>query len=153
MSVFFCDSSAVVKCYVAETGSSWMDSLIDPASGNAIYIVRVLGVEVISAITRRANRGAISATDAVQARQGALQDFASSFQIIEVTPALVTRAISLVETYKLRGYDAVQLAAAIEIKDRMLALGLPAPTFVSADNALNTAAAFEGLLIENPNNH
>ena len=54
--------------------------------------------------------------------------------------------MTLAETYSLRGYDAVQLATAVEIHARGLTLGLPALTFVSADGELNTAAQAEGLI-------
>ena len=53
----------------------------------------------------------------------------------------------------LRGYDAVQLAAAIQVRDERLALGASPPTLVSADTELNAAAMMEGLRVENPNHH
>jgi hypothetical protein len=57
------------------------------------------------------------------------------------------------ETYALRGYDAVQLAAAVEIHTRGEILGLSVLTLISADEDLNVAAAAEGLSVENPNSH
>ena len=59
----------------------------------------------------------------------------------------------LATKHSLRGYDAVQLAAALEANDERIANGLPTLTFVSADTELNTAAQAEGLPVENPNNH
>jgi len=53
----------------------------------------------------------------------------------------------------LRGYDAVQLAAALEANDERLANALTPLTLVSADTELNTAAQAEGLNVENPNNY
>jgi uncharacterized protein len=55
--------------------------------------------------------------------------------------------------YAVRGYDAVQLAAAVEVQIRGDTLGLPVLTLVSADEDLNVAAAAEGLAVENPNRH
>ncbi|NOT59076.1 MAG: nucleic acid-binding protein, partial [Acidobacteria bacterium] len=55
--------------------------------------------------------------------------------------------------HALRGYDAVQLAAALEENDELMSFGLPALTLVSADAELNKAAQAEGLNVENPNNH
>jgi hypothetical protein len=52
----------------------------------------------------------------------------------------------------LRGYDAVQWAAAIEANARCTALGTTL-TFVSADVTLNAAALAEGLAVEDPNAH
>lgn len=81
-------------------------------------------------------------------------DFANQYQIIEVTEAVVTRAMSLIETRVLKGYDGVQLAAAVEINNLITAIGMPAGvpalTLVAADDQLNTAASAGGLTIENP---
>jgi hypothetical protein len=59
----------------------------------------------------------------------------------------------LAERHALRGYDAVQLAAALELQTVLTASGLPALTLVSADAELNAAAAAEGLTVEDPNLH
>lgn len=56
----------------------------------------------------------------------------------------------LAQTHALRGYDAVQLAAALEVHRLYAALGLPLILFISADNELNAAAKVEGLQVENP---
>ena len=53
----------------------------------------------------------------------------------------------------LRGYDAVQLAAVLQVRDERVALGATPIILVSADTELNAAAMAEGLLVENPNNH
>jgi hypothetical protein len=59
----------------------------------------------------------------------------------------------LAEQHRLRGYDAIQLAAGGEVHVRYLAAGLSAVTFISADTELTTAAIAEGLTIEAPNAH
>jgi hypothetical protein len=48
----------------------------------------------------------------------------------------------------LRGYDAVQLAAALEVHSHA-----PSLTLLSADAGLNAAGAAEGLAVDDPNNH
>ena len=63
------------------------------------------------------------------------------------------RAMALAEMYALRGYDAVQLAAAVEVQARVDTLGLPVLTLVSADEELNVAARAQGLAVEDPNMH
>ena len=59
MSVYSLDTSAVVKRYVSETGSVWINALCDPASGNSLHIARITAVEVVSALTRRHRKGDI----------------------------------------------------------------------------------------------
>jgi len=53
----------------------------------------------------------------------------------------------------LRAYDAVHLATALNIDRRLARAGEPALTFLSADNRLNDAAAAEGSMVDNPNDH
>lgn len=57
------------------------------------------------------------------------------------------------ESHRLRGYDAVQLTAALVVHERSLAAGLPGLALVCADDDLNAAARAEGLAAENPNAH
>jgi hypothetical protein len=64
---------------------------------------------------------------------------------------LVARAVTSAETHALRGYDAVQLAAAVEVHARGVNLGLPVLTLVFADGDLNEAETTEGFTVEDPN--
>ncbi len=61
--------------------------------------------------------------------------------------------MNLAERYGLRGFDAVQLAAALQVQAERIASGVPGVTFVSADQALNAAAVAEGLAVDDPNLH
>ena len=97
--------------------------------------------------------GDITVTDGAAAVAQFHQDFAQRYRLIDLTPPLVAQAMALAETHSLRGYDAVQLATAVEIHVRGLTLGLPALTLVSADEELNLAARAEGLVVEDPNMH
>jgi uncharacterized protein len=80
-------------------------------------------------------------------------DLTNSYFSVEITPHLLSRAMQLAATYALRGYDAVQLAAALEANDERLLHGLPPLTLVSADAELNDAGQAESLNVEDPNNH
>ena len=153
MTIYFCDSSALVKCYVQEHGSAWMRTLLDPTAGHHLYLVSITSVEVIAAVTRRRRLGDIAATDGSAAVAQFRQDVAQRYRLIDLTPPLIARAMTFAETHGLRGYDAVQLATAVEVHVRGLPLGLPALTLVSADGELNIAARAEGLMVEDPNTH
>lgn len=153
MSVYFFDSSALVKRYVEETGTDWVIDITNPERVNGIYIARITGAEVVSAITRRGRSGDVSQVDMTRAIEDFRNDFAHQYRVLEITPALIGRAMSLTEIHALRGYDAVQLAAALEANDRCLVLAIPALTLISADRALNTAATAEGLAVGDPNAH
>ena len=153
MDVYFLDRSALVKRYVAETGSRWVIGLTDPLTDNRIYVARIAGVEVTSAFKRLARDGSLSAPDAVVAIRDFRFDFANQYRIVELTPALVTRAMSLAETRTLKAYDAIQLAAGIEVNSQRVVMGLSALIFISADIALNEVATAEGLTVDDPNLH
>ena len=153
MAVYFFDSSAIVKRYVRETGTDWVVSVSEPATGNRIYVARITGVEVVSAITRQVRSGNLSANDATTAIGQFKHDFANQYRVIEITRGLVARAMDLAQMHALRGYDAVQLAAALEVNTQRIALRMAALTMISADGALNAVAAAESLIIDDPNGH
>ncbi len=152
MAAFFCDSSAIVKRYIAETGSAWLSATTDPKN-NRVYVARITFVEVISAITRREKGKHISAVDADNARLRFEQDYLNEFQKVEINEKLINEAAILAKKYALRGYDAVQLAAALETENQRIASGLSSLVLLSADTDLNTAAVSEGLTVDDPNNH
>lgn len=153
MAAYFFESSALVKRYNSEMGSAWVTSLTDPLAGNIIYIARITGVEVTAAITRRGRLHGLLTPAATAALAQLQSDLSSLFHIIEITPSLLDDAISNARKYALRGYDAVQLSAVLEINSLRLAFSLPAITLVSADTELNAASATEGLSIDDPNLH
>ena len=64
MPSFFCDTSAIVKCYVSEVGSGYINDLTNPDNGNVILLARITRVEVAAAIARRLKGNSISQTDA-----------------------------------------------------------------------------------------
>ena len=151
--IYYMDSSCLVKRYVNEIGSRWVLSITDPVAGNEIYTVRITGVEIVSAISRRKRDGTIISDDAAMVIATLKNDLLNGYQIIEVTEQLVNRAMTLAETYGLRGFDAVQLAAACEVQALCIASGISPLSFLSADKALNAAATAEGLPVDDPNAH
>ena len=153
MATYVFDSSAVVKRYVRETGTAWVLSILDPGAGHAIYVVSITGVEVVSALTRQTRSGALSPTAAATALAQFRHDFAHQYHTVDIIPTLIAQAMALAETHALRGYDAVQCAAAVLVHVERQALGMSPLTLVSADITLNAAAAMEGLLVEDPNVH
>ena len=153
MTHYYLDSSALVKRYAAETGSAWVTALCTPTTGHTVNIVRITGAEMIAALFRRVQIGSLTLPDAQLAAARFRRDLSSRYEIIEVTESLVDAAMRLAETRALRGYDSVQLAAALELQSVRTAFALPPLTFVCADHRLNTVASAEGLLVENPNDH
>ncbi len=151
--VYFVDTSALAKRYVTETGTLWLQTTLDPSTGCSVYIVRITAVERVAALTRRERGGTISPPNAVAARTAFRTHLAAQYQVIELTEALANEAMLLAETHGLRGYDAVQMAAAVDVNASYRAAGLPPITLISADAELNAAIALEGLMAESPNSY
>ena len=65
-----------------------------------------------------------------------------------MSDVLIDHAAILARTHALRGYDAVQLAAALEVWAQ-----IPTTVLISGDDDLNAAAVAEGMHVEDPNTH
>lgn len=153
MAAFFFDSSSLVKRYARETGTRWMFSLIRPGAGNRLYLARITGAEIITALTKKHRTGEISASEMNKAIRRFEREYPNKFVLIEAMTTVVQSAMSLAKTYPLRGFDAVQLATALSANQIRQNAGANALVFISADNNLNNAATSEGLTVDNPNHH
>lgn len=154
MNVLFCDSSALVKRYLHETGSTWIAGLLDPSSAYTVLVAEITRVEVAAALAsrQRASNG-ISLEDRDRLFKLLVRHSTDEYRAVPVSVAVVDRAMLLTQRHRLRGYDAVQLAAALLANEPLVAAGLAALTFVAADDDLVAAARAEGLPAENPNQH
>jgi predicted nucleic acid-binding protein len=160
MAVYFLDTSALVKRYVAETGSAWIGQVSNPRSGNRIYITTITGVEVVSAIMKnvRSTNSPLSLGDAQKAIAEFRNDFENQYVLFPVTDSLIQKAMKLPEKHKLRGYDAVQLAAALIIsahstQQGIPTTGVPSLVLVASDDELLQAAQSEGVVVDDPRRH
>lgn len=151
MAAFYLDSSALVKRYSAETGSKFIIKLMQPSGQNRLYSVKITEVEVCAALSRKRKGLTMSAAAATKSISRFRRNFASRFVKSDITDALIGEAVRLSDIHALRGYDAVQLAAALEANRERILHGLSALILVSADTELNNAAQAEGLAVENPN--
>ncbi len=153
MGHYYLDSSALVKRYVAETGTDWVSGLCATGAGHTLYTVRISGAEIVAALFLRTRTGTLAMSDAQAAATQFKADFRNHYQIVEATERLVDLAMTLAEKHGLRGYDSVQLAATLGLQTARASVSLSAITFVCADDRLNAAAVAEGLAVENPNTH
>lgn len=146
MAIYYFDTSALLKRYVAEEGSAWVRATLQAAETD-IIVSQLTIVEGVAALTRRDKGGAFRPGDAARVIQRLEDDFRQQFLVIDVNNRLIDKAVELARKRALRGYDALQLATALVVRS------LVAPevvTFVAADNELNAAATLEGLPSINP---
>jgi hypothetical protein len=95
---YFLDTIAIVKRYVQENGTTWVRTLVAPATGNFIYLVRITEVEVTAAIARRRGQPGFSVAQANGALGLFRQDFAQDYRIAEITVPLLRQAALLADT-------------------------------------------------------
>ena len=153
MADYFFDSSALVNRHVDEPGSQWVRSLIHARATYRTYIARITPVEVFAAITRRQHGGDLSAAQAGAMLGHFRRHLDQRYRIIDLTPAIFANAMLKARKRRLRAYDAVQLAAALELRRQHHAAELGPVTLISADQALNDAAIAEGLNVDDPRSH
>jgi uncharacterized protein len=135
--IAYFDTSAVVPLLVAEPGSARAASLWDGA--DRIVSVRLIYPEARAALAQAERLGRLTARHL----RDAVTEFDSLFEeidLVEVDDALARRAGELAEARRLRGYDAVHLAAADRVRD-------PNVVVIAGDGALLDAAAAEGMAV------
>lgn len=134
----YLDSSALVKRYVAEPGTELVQEFVDDAEIAATATIS--RVEIVAAFAKAIRVRALAEEEALQCRELADRDWPHVVRL-PVTDATVDRAATLAWSDRLRGYDAVQLAAACawqEALDREV-------SFATFDARLWAAADRHGL--------
>ena len=131
--ILFCDTSALIKLYIVEPGSKELKR--NATQAEAVAVCRIAWAEAHAALSRRAREVPKDAAITEQAKAALAKDW-PRFVVLEVTQALVERAGEYADTFALRGYDSIQLAAAFEARRTS---GLPI-FFASFDTRLNKAA-------------
>ena len=138
--IVYLDASALVKRYVAETGSAAVDGLI--ARADAIGTAVISRAEVSAALAKAVRMGALSRDEG----QAALQVFTVQWPDLarlQLTEVILAQAGALAWDVGLRGYDAVHLAVA---RFWQSSLGEPV-TLATFDRQLWEAGAAVGLSV------
>ena len=153
MQYYFWDSSAVAKRYIYEQGTRWIRSIANHPFENAIFVAPISAVEVVSAVMRRQRNGEIGRDHAYKMRRLIDKHFDERYLPMHLSLELLQTAEDLLERHPLRGYDAVQLASALEAHNTVFAATHDPVIFLSADGRLLDAATAEGLPTENPDQY
>lgn len=136
--ILFVDTSALVKLYIVEADSPAVHASV--ARAETVAVCRIAWAEACAALARRVREVPADEAATHDARQALARDWPHFF-VVEVTQQVVERACEFSETFALRGYDSVQLAAAYEILD----ITRGGVAFSCFDNRLNKAAKVLGL--------
>ena len=114
--ILYLDSSALVKRYVAEIGSSQVERITAQADIKGTAIIS--RAEVSAALGKAARMGTLTHAEASAALQAFRAEW-PNLPRIALTEAVVARADEQAWEHGLRGYDAVHLATAIFWQEMM----------------------------------
>lgn len=141
--MIFCDSSALIKRYVAETGSDQVLNLL--AAAELIVVSRLAYPEIVAALGRKHREKGLTAPD----HRLALERFEHDWRellVVELLEEFQPLVRQLAARHSLKGADLVHLASAIWIGKSVNRR----VTFLGADARLQRAAAAEKLQAVNP---
>lgn len=139
----YLDSSAVVKLYVVEDGSSVVRQFVDTAETVSTSLVTY--VEARAALSRRRREGILAVADYNRVVREFNADWKRYF-VIDVTNPLIQNAALLADLHALRGYDAIQLASAESFREKTR----DPVVFGCWDSRLESAARLQGLQLLRP---
>jgi len=140
LALYYLETSALVKLYVHETGTERLLALATREAGHRFAILSLAQVEFRAAIRRRQRGGEITASTAEALIASFREHSEGRFLIQPFSDTLLDVAFALIDSYALKGYDAMQLAGYIMLRSIS---GAEEPTFVCADKALLSAARNE----------
>jgi len=134
----YLDTSALVKLYVEEQGSTLVREWVQEAT--AVATSAIAYAEARAAFARRRREKYFTSGD----YRRVIQDFDNDwghYVLLEVSDSVIRKAAKLAETHALRAYDAIHLASANVLREHLKERVL----FASWDSKLLNAARREGL--------
>lgn len=145
----FFDTSALVKHYHPETGTTAVDRLINEP-GAELVISRLTLVETVSVFATKVRTGTFDAAAFARLRGRFASDVTRKrYRVVRLLNTHYDRAQDLIRSYGLgrqvRTLDALQLAVALSLHQEA-----PLDCFVCADHRLCDVATGEGLTVVNP---
>jgi uncharacterized protein len=136
--ILFCDTSALLKLYIVEVESDALKMLVQEAE--AVAVCRIAWAEAYAALSRRAREISEDSLLIEQAKVALANDW-PRFVVLEIDQPLVELAGEYADTFALRGYDSIQLAAASEAGR----ISQTPVFFACFDTRLNKAAKLLGM--------
>ena len=142
---YYMDTSALIKKYVDEVGSNQVRELIESDDCEDIFTALITKAETGAALAAKVRNHALSKNDYDQIISELDSDFESMYTYVDLEYSTVDFAIEFSEKHKLRGYDSVQLATAVQSQRSHGPM-----KFVCADKNLLNAAINEGFEVLEP---
>jgi uncharacterized protein len=146
--IYFLDTSALAKRYLTEKGSLRVRRLLE-RKANVFYQTFLTPVELTFALYRRLREREITSEELALTLRAYVTHSHQDYLLVPYSDTLMERASTLLAHHALRALDAIQLASALELKDRLPVDELPV-AFLSADERLVETARREHLQARNP---
>lgn len=162
---YFLDTSALLARYLRGTrGHAWVVDLSSSAQANTLALAQITAVELAASCNQMVRGGTVQSVVCNRALTAFWAHFdGGEYDVIPANLPLIRRAAALCNNYSLRGYDAVQLAAALTFRDdtriadtQSFASGAPIfgdPILLTEDKQPAASAAAEGFTVDSPLNH
>lgn len=153
MVVYYLDTSAAVKLYLKENGSDWLRQQLITDALPGLFSSELLRIELWSAFARRWREGHITSQEYRRMQDWFAEDRRSLYGLLRLGEPVIQQACQLIDRHPLRSYDAIHLASALTLAQRLVEAGEAGPVFLAADSRLNQVALAEGLTVDNPDHH
>lgn len=141
--MIYFDTSALVKKYIIEVGTDKVRAQLK--TEKKVFTSKITYAEVCASFARKQRDNEIEKRQYQKIWRSFTNDW-DAIILIEVQEELFSLIRRLVESYPLRGADAIHLSSAIWIGEK---IG-QSLNFVASDNILLNAARNEGLVVINP---
>ena len=143
MTVFYLDTSALVKRYRTEQGTEVVEELLaDPSPEDRFFICFLSIIEMTSGVLRLARGSQLREDTANRILARFRLDVRELFRVWPLNEQLAADAVAVAERHKLRAGDAIHLAAAQQIAGAASGTQV---VMVSSDRELVDAAQASGL--------
>jgi predicted nucleic acid-binding protein len=152
MSLAFLDTNALLKLFVPERGSAWLNNFV---TIQQIVISEIALFESATVLRRRYIEGTFDQIQAL-ALLRQIRRASTNYQIIQLggrrqQDELINIIFGLPNSLRVRALDAIQLQAAVRAYNITVTLNPPEPfVFISSDRQLLQVAQAQGFSVENP---
>ena len=140
--MIYFDTSALIKRFVTEKGTSWVRSTV--VRDAPIATAKIAYAEIFAGLARKLRERQISQSLHALACRQFERDWRSYIQV-ELRDEVLYQARDLIQRHPLRGFDAVHLASALMLRNELD----EQVTFAAADRRLLQAAGTENLVAIN----
>ena len=151
MSVFYLDTSVIVKRYRTEEGTDFVDILFDKVINNKEHSLATSTISILEFIAamRRIQKANIISEDDLKDAISTFRKDMDHFSLRPFNEDLLAKSISVVMDHALRTVDSLHLATVLELEEMMAEIDEDT-ILVSDDNEMCKAAEKESLVVLKP---